>query len=142
VVLFQEPRRAYPHRDDSSKPGGVGCSNRHHAAEVRQGAGFRLSNVTDAATTLQIADADSLVLYLDAADKDYHVAGGLAKNLQQSDVLTGLTPQALDATGAAAAASETGVFGTAVGRSPFTITRSNDATVGDIGTLDLYVERG
>jgi hypothetical protein len=96
---------------------------------------------TDTAVKLKITDADSRVLYLDAADHDYKTAA-LVRSIVADDTLTGITPQVVDMTGAAmGAAQNAGKGGTAVARSPVTCEISNGGTAGDIVTLDLYIER-
>jgi len=103
--------------------------------------GFNASNVTDVASIVKLTDADSRVLYLDAAGRDYRAATAINRVMVVlDDTLIGLTPQSLNSTGAAMGAAEAGAVGTAVGRSPITVEWSLNGTAGDILTCDLFYE--
>ena len=90
---------------------------------------------TDTAVRLKITDADSRVVYLDAADKDYKTAE-VHRQIGLDDTLTGLTPQHLDATGTAATA--TSAAPVPVVKSPLTLEISNGATAGDTIRLRMF----
>src|ERR1051326_2450090 len=90
---------------------------------------------TDTAVRLQIADADSRTVYLDAADKDYKTAA-IHKLFTTDDTATGITDVPVDATGAAATA--TAVFAPAVVRSPLSVSIVNGGTAADSIAVDLY----
>jgi hypothetical protein len=98
--------------------------------------GFRASKTGDAATRIQIADADSRIVYLDAADVDYTTVKD--RVIQYDDTVSGLTWTLVDATGAAATAADAGHAGPVV-KSPLTLTFSN-CTAADIWTVFIYVE--
>jgi hypothetical protein len=90
---------------------------------------------TDTAVRIKMTDADSRVFYLDAADKDYKTAA-INRHLVYDDTLTGLTPQLLDATGAAATATAAGSL--PIVKSPITVELSNGGTAADVLSLDIY----
>lgn len=97
--------------------------------------GFTALASADTSTRIGIADADSRTVYLDAADKDYTTT--LKRmTLTYDDTLTGLTPQHLDATGAAATATSAAPL--PVVRSPLTVTYSNNATANATLTLKIF----
>jgi len=99
--------------------------------------GFTALASADTSTRIGIADADTRTVYLDAADKDYTTT--LKRmTLTYDDTLTGLTPQHLDATGAAATATSAAPL--PVVRSPLTVTYSNNATAGATLTLKIFYE--
>jgi hypothetical protein len=105
--------------------------------------GFRALASADTTSQIEIKDADSRIVYKDAADKDYTTAGGVFKILSPDDTLTGLTVINNDLTGAVldGTALQQGSAGTAVVKSPLTVTYSNNATANATLTLDLIVER-
>jgi hypothetical protein len=103
--------------------------------------GMKAQNVTDVASKLQIADKDGRILFLDAADRDYRTATNINQlSFLRDGTSTGLTTVELDSTGAAMGAAASGSTGLDVGRSPFTVTWTNAATLGDIMTIDLFYE--
>ncbi len=92
----------------------------------------------DVLVSIKLTDAQGVVFYADAADRDY--ATGNAKNyiaFGQDDTSTSLGNTATDATGAAATA---GASVQQVVQSPITVTVLNDATVTDYAEVSLYVE--
>lgn len=100
--------------------------------------GFEIQNEDggDAAIRLKLVDADSKVIYLDAADKDYEAAQ-VNTRIIVDDTTTGLSWVPRDATGAAAASGQTAGIG-ALARSPVTASIVN-GTSGDEITLSLWV---
>jgi hypothetical protein len=122
--------------DATSATGAVNLRTRH--ARIL---GFNASNTTDVSSKIQLTDADSRVLYLDAAARDYRAVTAINRvMIALDDTLTGLTPQTLDSTGAAMGAAETNGTGTAVGRSPITVLWTLAGTLGDVLVCDLYYE--
>lgn len=91
---------------------------------------------TDAAEKVKLTDAAGLVVYLDAADRDYKTA---AVNIAfaQDDTSTGLSVTSVDATGAAATA---GAGNEQVVQSPITVEVQNAGTATDYLEVSLYVE--
>lgn len=112
-------------------------------AKYAQVIGFRaLLTGTDTTARIKLTDADSVVFYLDAADKDYKTAA-INRAIQVDDTTTGLGISPTDATGTvldAVAHPSTGAVGY-VARSPITAELSNGGTAGDVLTLDLYYLR-
>lgn len=99
--------------------------------------GYRISKTGDAATRVQIADADGRIVYLDAADADYTTVKD--RVITPDDTVTGLTGGLpIDATGAAFSAAQQAST-VAVCKSPLTLTFSN-GTAADVWTVNLYVE--
>ncbi len=97
--------------------------------------GFKCVSTGDTSTRVKITDADSRVVYLDAADANYTT--GLDRAIALDDTVTGLSIAALsDSTGAAATIS--GGQGITV-RSPLTVDWSN-GTSGDTATIDIYTK--
>ena len=94
---------------------------------------------TDTATRVQIADADSRTVYLDAADVDYKTAK-IHRVFGQDDTLTGLTPQHLDATGVAATATAAAPY--PVVRGPLTVSLVNGGTAADSIAIDVLYRTG
>jgi hypothetical protein len=90
---------------------------------------------TDTAVSLKAVDADSRVFFLDAADRDIKTA---RQNIffALDDTLTGLTPQQVDATGAAATATAAAPY--PVVTSPLTLSVLNGGTAGDVISWDVY----
>lgn len=90
---------------------------------------------TDTAVRIKITDANSRVVYLDAADRDYKTAA--VEIVPSPDAtLTGLSTTHVDATGAALTVG-LGAVSQAV-KSPITIDVINGGTAGDVVTIDLY----
>ena len=91
---------------------------------------------TDTAEEVKLTDAAGVVVYLDAADRDYATA---AKNIAftQDDTATGLGVTPVDATGAAATA---GSGAEQVVQSPITVTVLNAGTATDYFAISLFVE--
>lgn len=100
--------------------------------------GFKaLLTGTDTAVRVRITDADSRIVYLDAADKDYKTAA-IHRLIGWDNTTTGLTTVPTDATGAAATA-EYSVFSPIV-RNPLEIAVVNGGTAGDVIVVDLDYE--
>lgn len=91
---------------------------------------------TDALEKVKLTDANGVVLYLDAADRDYKTA---AVNIAfaQDDTSTGLSVTSVDATGAAASA---GAGNEWVAASPITVEVQDAGTATDYFELSLLVE--
>jgi len=92
---------------------------------------------TDALMKIQIVDARGVVVYLDAADRDYKTAT-VTLIPAEDDTATGLTSLKVDSTGAVRAAAEatTGI----IAQGPVVITALNGATVTDYFEVSLTVE--
>ena len=99
--------------------------------------GFK-ATIPETTVRVQIADADSRVVYLDAADKNYS-AGVLRSTLTYDDTLTGLTPQQLDATGVAATATSAAPL--PVVRSPITVSVINDSNT-ETAVVEVFYRAG
>jgi hypothetical protein len=107
-----------------------GFKAQNWASSAKAGAG------TDAAEKVKLTDADGVVFYYDAADRDYktalvHVA------ISGDDTATGLGYVPVDATGAAASAGSKVEF---VAKSPITVTIENAGTATDYFELSLKVD--
>lgn len=95
---------------------------------------------TDVLTKIQVVDADSTTVYLDAADRDYKTAR--VNLLPTVDVTTtGLTFTPVDSTGAAITAAKGGGEGLMVVKSPLTISYINGGTAADTVNIRVYYER-
>jgi len=99
---------------------------------------------TDAALRVKLVDADSRVIYLDAADFDYGATSGAAPStngqtrfLTGDDTATGLTDLYVDATGAAATA---GAGAGVIAKSPVAVSVVNGGTATDYFEVSLFVE--
>lgn len=103
---------------------------RNWASSAKAGAG------TDTAVKIKITDANSDVVYLDAADRDYATAE-VTLLPTADDTATGLGITAVDATGAAATA---GAGGPIMVQSPVQVVIVNGTTATDFMTVDLFVE--
>ncbi len=90
----------------------------------------------DTTTKLSVTDADSRVVFLDANDADYTTRRNLVIGLD--DTLTGLTPQHVDGTGAAA--TSTSAAPRAIARGPLTIAAINNGTAGATYSIDVYTK--
>lgn len=90
---------------------------------------------TDVTTRLRIVDADSKVIFLDAADRDYKTAK-VHLQYQHDDTTTGLSWIPLDATGAAVTAASGAA--TPLAKSPLTLAVINGGTAGDVVAIDVY----
>lgn len=99
--------------------------------------GFTALSSADTGTRIQITDADSRTVYLDAADKDYTTVVKRT-TLTYDDTLTGLTPQNLDATGVAATATSAAPL--PVVRSPLTVSQVNNGTAGATCVVKLFYD--
>lgn len=112
----------------------VGISARNWASSAKGGAG------ADTAQKVKIVDADSRVVFLDAADRDYATAAVNLAIAGQDDTSTGLGWTAVDATGAAAAAGENapGVLA----RTPLTVSILNGTTVTDYFEAQIICDVG
>lgn len=99
---------------------------------------------TDAALSVKLVDADSRVIYLDAADFDYGATSGATPSTNGStrfigadDTVTGLSDLYVDATGATATAgSGNGI----VAKSPVAVSVVNGGTATDYFEVSLFVE--
>jgi len=107
----------------------LGLFGRNWASSAKAGAG------TDTAERIKLTDAALRVFFLDAADRDY-VGGKTLILTGQDDTATGLTPFAVDATGAAASA---GAGGLLVVQSPVTVEIQNAGTATDYFEVYLLV---
>lgn len=95
---------------------------------------------TDAATRVSVTDADSNVVFLDAADRDYDTARvNLLPNVD--DTTTGLSFVPRDATGAAIGAGKAGGMPIAIVKNPLTVALINGGTAGDTANIKFYYER-
>ena len=94
---------------------------------------------TDTAVKLRITDADSRIIYLDAADKDYKTAR-IFTPLVTDDVTTGTTVVANDSVGVAVAAAQHSPM--PVCRAPLEIAIINGGTGGDVIDLNIEYEYG
>lgn len=118
-----------------TSPGATVAGTVYLPSQFAQVIGFSaLVTGSDTATRIQLSDGDSRVFYLDAADVDYTARKNFSIGLD--DTLTSLTPQHLDGTGVAATATSAAPL--PVVKSPITVTWSNDGTVGDVLSVDLY----
>lgn len=91
------------------------------------------SSGSDGTAILEIKDADGRTVFLDIAARDYKTAD-VHNFLTFDSVLTGITPQALDATGVAATAAT--VYPSPVIKSPITLNWSA-ATAADVYTTTV-----
>lgn len=103
---------------------------RNWASSAKAGAG------TDALEKVKLTDADGIVVFLDAADRDYKTAA-VNVAFAQDDTSTGLSVTSTDATGAAATA---GAGNQWVAKSPITVEVQNAGTATDYFELSLLVE--
>lgn len=111
----------------------VGFQARNYASSAKAAAG------TDVLAKVKLTDADGIVFYLDAADRDYATA---LKNyyIEQDDTITGLGVVVVDSTGAAVAAGQQVEH--FVVKSPVTVTVLNGATATDYFEAYLFVDDG
>lgn len=100
------------------------------ASSAKAGAG------ADVASKIKITDGGSVVVYLDAADRDYATAA-VVLFPTQDDTATGLGTLAVDATGAAATA---GAGAPIIMQSPVTIANANAGTATDYMEVELVWE--
>ena len=107
-----------------------GFSARNWASDAMAAAG------TDAAEKVKLTDAAGLVVYLDAADRDYKTAQ-VNVAFTTDDTATGLSVTPTDATGAAATA---GSGAEQVVKSPITVEVQNAGTATDYFRIWLYAE--
>lgn len=108
----------------------LGIEARNYASSAKLAAGI------DSAEKIKLTDADSKVIYLDAADRDYKTA--LVTLLPMVDpTATGLTPIPVDATGAAIT---DGASGTLIAKSPVTVEVQDAGTATDYFEVYLFVE--
>lgn len=103
---------------------------RNWASSAKAGAG------ADTAIRLKITDANSDVVYLDAADRDY-AGAEVTLSPSQDDTATGLGVTPVDATGAPATA---GAGNPIFMQGPVTVSVVNAGTATDYLTVDLFVE--
>lgn len=96
---------------------------------------FTVDATTDTATQIELKDANNVVFYKDAADKDYTTK--TYRNVAYDDTTTGLGIVPVDATGAALAAGQ--VVSAPVIKSPVTVTWSNVTAV-DSCEIELFVD--
>jgi hypothetical protein len=118
---------------DLGAPFGIvrGFQARNWASSAKAAAG------TDALEKVKLTDANGVVIFLDAADRDYKTAA-VQLFFDADDTLTGLGITSTDATGAARAAGEGAVQ--AVVQSPITVEIQDAGTATDYFELFLYVE--
>lgn len=90
----------------------------------------------DTAVKIRITDANSDIVYLDAADRDYATAE-ITLLPTQDDTATGLGVTPVDATGAVATA---GAGGPIILEGPVLVAIVNGGTATDFMTVDLIVE--
>ena len=111
----------------------LGFQARNWASSAKAGAG------TDVLQRVSLTDADGIVFFLDAADKDYAAA---LKNyfIEMDDTVTGLGVAGVDATGAAVAAGQQVEF--VLAKSPVTIRVINGGTPTDYFEAALFVDDG
>lgn len=109
----------------------LGARVRNWASSAKAGAG------ADVLAKVELKDADGVIFYLDAADRDYATAA-VNLNFVADDTATGLAITNVDSTGADVAAGEAAQ--TPVVRGPITVTIRNGATTTDFFTVDLLVE--
>jgi hypothetical protein len=111
----------------------VGFQARNYASSAKAAAG------TDVAAKVRLTDADGIVFYLDAADRDYATA---LKNyfIEQDDTITGLGTVVVDSTGAAVAAGQQ--VENVIVKSPVTVAVVNGGTATDYFELYLFVDVG
>ena len=106
-------------------------------AKYAQIVGFKALSVgTSVTQILKLTDADSRVVYLDAAATDYDTAA-IDKTLVWDDTTTGLSYTPRDATGAAATAASAFQGGPLV-RSPITVDLSASEGNDEVVTMTLY----
>lgn len=110
----------------------MGFQARNWASSAKAGAG------TDAAAKISLTDANGMIFYLDASDRDYKT-GNVFAFIRYDDTITGLSQIYVDATGAAVAA-DTEQF--PVVKSPVTVKVTNATTVTDYFEVYLFVESG
>lgn len=108
-----------------------GFTARNWASSAKAAAG------TDALEQVQLTDADGIIFYKDAADRDYKTAA-VEIAFDADDTATGLGVTATDATGAARAAGEGAVQ--YVAKSPITVTVLNAGTATDYFAISLKAE--
>ena len=94
---------------------------------------------TDTAVKLKLTDADGIVFYLDAADKDYKTAA-IYTPLTMDDVNTGLGVQATDSVGIEVAAAQDAPM--PVVKSPISVEIQNGGTGLDVIDFTLDYEYG
>jgi len=94
---------------------------------------------TDAAEIVELKDADGVIFYLDAADRDYKTAPGKKVFFKLDDTVTGLNVVGADATGAAAGATTPLDV---VVKGPVTVTIRNCGTATDYFEIYLIVDTG
>lgn len=107
-----------------------GFNARNYASSAKAAAG------TDTAQKVQLTDANGVVFYLDAADKDYATAAIDRVIAGTDDTVTGLGVISTDATGATATAGASGDF---VAKSPVTVVVDNGTTATDYFEIYLNV---
>ena len=107
-----------------------GIVARNFASSAMAGAG------TDVLEKIKLTDADSKVIYLDAADRDYATAE-VSLAIMSDDTNTGLSAIPVDSTGAAASA---GAGIERIARSPITVEVQNAGTATDYFVASLLVE--
>jgi hypothetical protein len=94
---------------------------------------------TDTAVKLRITDADSRIVYLDAADKDYKTAAVISQ-LATDDVVTGVAGLSADSTGVLSAVAQ--INSTSVIKNPIKVAIVNGGTAGDTIAFSLDYEYG
>ncbi len=107
----------------------VGIIARNWASSAKAAAG------TDSAIKISLTDANGMIFYLDASDRDYKTATVFLM-LRPDDTLTGLTYAVVDSTGAAATADES----FPIVASPVTVKATNGGTATDYMEVYLIVE--
>lgn len=110
----------------------TGFQARNWASSAKAGGG------TSTTQKLKLTDANGMIFYLDASDRDYKTANVFAF-IRYDDTITGLSQIYVDATGAAVAA-DTEQF--PVVKSPVTASVLNGEVATDYFEVYLFVEAG